>query len=379
MRICLVADGNEVHVQRLANFLAERGNEVHLVCGQMKNTYNDNVTVHLLAGKRMSVFNFPLRLLKTRKIIKAIHPDIVDGHFLVTYGFLAACSGFHPLVVTAWGSDFLIIPWKSPSRRFYARYAIKKADRIGCLFSLDIAREKFIKLGVDLSRVRTYYMGVDPSEFLPKPASPEVRRELGIGPLDPVVLNPRGLAPVYGVSTFLKAIPLILEQIPGTKFVIVFKDGEEGQANLLKNQTGDLDSIKFIPWRKRSELPELLSTTEVYVSASLSDTASNALFEAMACESAVVVSDIPANQHWIKDGENGLLFQPGDYRALAEKVVLLLRNQEMRRAFGQKNREIVLEGANQEKELPRLEEIYRELLSESDGARSQAMKRRSSG
>jgi glycosyltransferase involved in cell wall biosynthesis len=76
----------------------------------------------------------------------------------------------------------------------------------------------------------------------------------------------------------------------------------------------------------------------------------------------VVVTDIPANRHWIINGQNGFLFKPGDYNTLAEKVIMLLSNKELRESFGGKSRQIVLERANQKIEMAKIEKIYLELI-----------------
>ena len=62
---------------------------------------------------------------------------------------------------------------------------------------------------------------------------------------------------------------------------------------------------------------EALHSGSCYISASLSDGTANSLLEAMAAGLFPIVSDIPANREWIADGENGMLFPPGDHMALA--------------------------------------------------------------
>ena len=67
-----------------------------------------------------------------------------------------------------------------------------------------------------------------------------------------------------------------------------------------------------------------LGNASVYVSCALADGTSIALMEAIAAGLAPVVTDIEANRPLVTDGEDGYLFNPGDERDLADKVLKAL-------------------------------------------------------
>src|SRR5437764_82761 len=48
------------------------------------------------------------------RLVRGIAPDVFHAHFVVEHGFYAAAVGFHPYVVTAWGSDVLVEPERDP-------------------------------------------------------------------------------------------------------------------------------------------------------------------------------------------------------------------------------------------------------------------------
>ena len=99
MRICYVADGASIHAQRWANYFAKKGHEIHLICWKVMPGYDDNVNIHLLTRlapkiwKVSQYLSFLFWIFQVRRSINRIKPDIVDGHFVTVYGFLAACSG----------------------------------------------------------------------------------------------------------------------------------------------------------------------------------------------------------------------------------------------------------------------------------------------
>jgi len=368
MRICYVADGASIHTQRWVNYFARKGHDVHLICWKLMPGYDENIHIHLLtrlAPKMWTVSRYPSALFwifQTRRLIKKIKPEIVDGHFITVYGFLAACSGFHPLVVSTWGSDILVQPKRNPLSKFTTKYALRKADIIICLFSIDVAKEEITELGIDLNKIRTLLLGVDTAEFNPSRRDDKIRRTLGTESSQPIVISTRTLAPIYNLETLVKAISLVLAEMPQAKFVIAGTGEHQGYLKELARVQGISNSTKFIGWIPRTELPKYLSSSDIYVSSSLSDGTSNSLLEAMACELAPIVTDIPANQPWINDGENGFLFPTRDYKTLASKIIYLLNNEEVRKNFGRRSREIVQKKAEQQTEMKKLEGVYHELV-----------------
>ena len=368
MKICYVADGASIHTQRWVNYFAKKGHEVHLICWKLMPGYDENIHIHLLtrlAPKIWAVSQYLSALLwifQTRHLVKKINPDIVDGHFITVYGFLAACSCFHPLVVSAWGSDILVQPKRNPLSKFTTKYALKKADTIICLFPIDVAKEQITELGIDSNKIRTLLLGVDTAEFNQSRHDDQIRRTLGIESSQPILISTRALAPIYNVETLVKAISLVLAEIPQAKFVIAGTGEQQSYLEELARVQGISNSTKFIGWIPRTELPKYLSSADIYVSSSLSDGTSNSLLEAMACELAPIVTDIPANQPWINDGENGFLFPTKDYKTLASKIIYLLNNEEVRENFSRRSREIVQNKAEQQTEMKKLERVYHELV-----------------
>jgi L-malate glycosyltransferase len=362
MKICYIADGMSNHTQRLANYFAKAGHYVHVISWREKPGYNENIKIHILSKKSgFSLLTFLKWRSEIRGLLKTIKPDVIDSHYITTNGFLAACTGFHPFVVTVLGSDLFVDPWKNPIYKLLAQYTLKHSDRISCLFSLDLARDKLTALGIDLSKVAAYYLGVDTSEFKYTPDSSDVRKQLGLDSSSPIVLNLRGLDPIYDVDTLLKAIPYVLKQVPEARFIIAYKKNESSKVKQIREALDKPENVIFLEWIPRSQLPNILSTASVYVSSSLSDGASNALFEAMSCQLAPVVTAIPANRHWVKDGINGFLFNPGDFHTLSEKIITLLKDKCMRASYGEKCRDLVRKEVEYAVQMAGIEQQYRSL------------------
>jgi len=366
MRICYLADGTSLHTQRWVNYFVRKGHEVHLISYRFRAGYDERLKQHTLTRlppKSCGVSRYPsgiLGLFQIRQLLGQMKPDILDAHYITVNGYLAAFSGFHPLILSAWGSDILISSRQSSLHRFLISKSLKKADGIICVSSA--MKEEIVKLGASPDMVTVTPIGVDTAEFSPKQKDGRVIPELGVADSSPVVISTRNLEPLYGVITLIKAIPLVLRKVPEAQFVII---GDGAQRNILENEVksqGVSGNTTFVGWVQHGRLPRYLAASDVYVSTSLSDGASISLMEAMASGLAPVVTDIPANRSWISDGESGLLFPVRDAEALAERIVYLIEHKEVRKRFGNVSREIVTERAEHKKEMDRVESIYQGLL-----------------
>jgi len=173
MRICLVGNLNSIHMQRFIRFFMDKDqHDVHIITSSPMailwlSFQNDLVNVHPhLIGKHgsRSPFNFLWKMIQTRRIIKSIYPDVVHAHYAFGPGTFAAFSGFHPFVLSTWGSDILIDTgsfWK----RLLIRYALRKADAVTC--EDRFVKDRLLNLGVKEDRVKPFNFGVDCTRFKP--------------------------------------------------------------------------------------------------------------------------------------------------------------------------------------------------------------------
>jgi glycosyltransferase involved in cell wall biosynthesis len=82
----------------------------------------------------------------------------------------------------------------------------------------------------------------------------------------------------------------------------------------------------------------------------------------MACGIPVVITDFGDNYKWVKNDVNGFLVPLKNPDALAEKIIYLLKNPEVCRVFGEKNRMIIEEKNNFDEEMEKIEDLYIDLI-----------------
>ncbi len=369
MKICYIADARSLHTQKWVKYFAERVHEVHLTSPTPLGDWGDGdiggAELNILKRfpLQVRIISFPITVLsyvtQIKQLIRKTKPDILHAHYVGDTGLWGALSGFHPLVVSAWGSDILLDPKRSPFHKSLIKYTLKKADLVIC--DSETLRKGILELGTSPNKINIVYDGIDTKKFNPRQKNEGLKSRLGISGA-PSIICIRNLKPVYNVEMLIKAIPVILKQVPEARFIIG-GDGEQGEyLQDLANSLEVSHAISFLGWIPHHELPEYLASSDVYVSTSISDSTSLSLQEAMACELAPVVTDLPANREWVTHGENGFIVPVGDYEALASKVSYLITNIGVRDKFGKTGRKIIIEKAVHHREMDRMGKIYQDLI-----------------
>lgn len=300
-------------------------------------------------------------------MVKRIKPDILHCHYVGNAGWWGALSGFHPLVLTAMGSDVLAEAgaYEGVLRKIMTRYTIRKADLItaGAQYTLD-ALKPFAQKETPLRLIRR---GVDFAVFHPYTSPPDLRNNLSIDNEFKIILSPRGLQPLYNIDTIVKAIPLVLKEIPHTIFVFIDSGAQDSLAykRALVAQIkalGITESVKFIRKLEHQRMPDLYNLADVVISVPISDSQPSTIFEAMACGRPIVVGDLPCCNEVFGENETALLVPTKDHRALAKALISLLRDQELGRRIGMNGLSLVKQIGDFYTETKRLERLYQELL-----------------
>ena len=366
MKICFLAGANSVHSVRWIKYFAEKGHEVHWIsltpcveC-EIKNI-KLYLTPHPIGGWKLRiipVFHLLFNIFWVRKLVKKIKPDILHSHYVGVNGLVGALTGFHPFILTAWGSDILI-GGKLFIKKSLIKFTLDRADLTTC--DGENIENSLSNFGINSEKIKTIYFGIDIEKFNLGPENEEIKIKLKIAN-SPVVLNLRNLEPIYDVETLINAVPLVIKEIPEAKFIIAGKGSQKGKLKKMAEDLKCLENVRFIGWISHDELPKYLKTADIYVSTSLSDSTSVSLLEAMSCGLTPIVTEIGENKKILNNGEYGLLIPIKNSNILAQKIIYLLKNDEVRNKIGRQGREIVEKKYNYYKEMNKMENIYKNLI-----------------
>ncbi|MDI6857847.1 MAG: glycosyltransferase [Dehalococcoidia bacterium] len=381
LRICVLGDLESVHTRRWMLPFVERGHEVHAVSYYPLSSPIEGVTVHALTGlgaatptgdaKRTGsslagrLPPTPLRLLNALRYrrrgladaIRRIQPHVLHAHYAVEYGFFAATTGYHPLVVTAWGSDILVAAERSRYARRVARYALRRADLVTS--NNEYMTGRIRDLGVPAGKAQTVVFGTE--RFFLEADDGVNARSVASG-YPPTVISTRSLdSPLYRVDLVLKAMAVVRRRLPDARLLVAGSGRLQPTLERLAGQLEISDAVTFLGFLDRAAFRDALASAHVYVSVPASDATSVSTLSAMAVGCFPVLSDLPTQHEWIEDGANGLLVPVGNVDALAEGIVRALEDEELRRQAVALNRRRIEERGLWENESLRMEELYYDL------------------
>jgi glycosyltransferase involved in cell wall biosynthesis len=291
-------------------------------------------------GSAAWVFKMLARAVIFRKHIRNINPDLLIGHGISgtnPYGFCSALSGYHPFLAVVWGSDILVEARNSLIFRLIAKYVLNKAD--GVIVDSEVQKKAAMELGCNENKIWKFPWGIDLEDFNPDISGLETKRILG-WENNKIIISNRSHFPVYGIEYLIGAIPIVVKEMPEARFLII---GDGPLTEALKKMTKRLGVTRYANFVGRvpnQQISRYLKAADIYVSTSFSDGTSASLLEAMACGLPVVVTDIPANNEWIQNGKNGFLVPIKDSKTLAEKIIFLAKNNNIRKFMGRSNVEV---------------------------------------
>jgi len=362
MHICYIGDAKSIHVVKWAEYFARKDYRVSLISDR-ENKIDGVETFDIgecLLGVYISYLSATSQIYKKRiaikKILRKIKPDIIHAHYATNYGFLAALSGYHPFMLTLHGSDILVDYSRNTLSKFFVNYAVKKADVVTSPSKTITQRVMALRT----NGVHTIQYGVDTNKFCRS-------KDIVISDKEKTVISTRHLSDKYAVKTLIDATPLILNKIPDARFLIVGEGEKRHCFETEVKKTGYHERVEFLGAVPHEKMPDVLNKASIYVSTSPSDGLSISLLEAMACGLFPIVTDISGNREVIIDGTNGILFPAGDVGKLGESIISVLNNKESISSTLQKNQAIVEKEFSQEKNLARVESIYRKIYETGEG------------
>ncbi len=357
MRICYIGDGDSIHNHFMIDWFRGRGHEILFLTDTPEKAPECEVR-QVAARHGGGILRHLRAAANVRKQIREWKPDIVHAHNVTGYGYWGGLSGFHPMVMTAWGSDLNVLARKNVWIRQIVSYCLRRADLITadakalCETARSLAGRK--------ADIRLLQWGVDLKQF-DRPVSGQDRHYFR-GDAEFVLLSTRRPRFIYNIDVIIRAFARALPRLGNARLVIV---GEDVLSDLLKELVVKMkiqDSVLFTGWMERERLIAAHLAADVFVSVPSTDSTALSLLEAFAARLPVIVADLPANHEWIEQGKNGMLVRPGGVEDLSKAMIYMRENFNEVKKWGDMNREIVEESGNREKEFERLTGWYEELM-----------------
>ena len=365
MRIALLAGTASIHTIRWANGLSRAGVNVHLLTQHEDlESVVEGVEIHRFPYRGTA--GYYLMVPGVRRVLRRISPDLLNAHYASGYGTTARLAGFHPYLLSVWGSDVYDVPRRSFLHRHLVRSNLLAADRIAS--TSHCMAERVRELVPEIGHIEITPFGVEMDKF----GAASTARGAGQEQETIVIGTVKVMAEKYGIDTLLRAFARLVRNL----------DAETAQRMRLRlvgngPQLPDLqrlarslqidDRVVFAGRVPHEQVATELEGFDVYAALSRLDSESFgvAVIEAGAARRPVVVSDAGGLPEVVIDGRTGLVVSRDDPEAAANAMMRLVQNPGIRESMGQEARRHVQANYSWDVCVERLLDLYRSMVKEA--------------
>lgn len=304
-RKILVIGPKSTHVDRFIQMVIGGFDDVVFIGEEHLDT-DSPIRQYIVNFRSANIFAQFRSYRKMRRIVKAENPDVVHVQQVNRVAFLASRITRRlklKLVVTAWGSDVLLIPKKNFIYKWITRYVLRHANHITADSNEMVEAVKQLAPNTNTSLVM---LGIE---------------VIGNSPKDKIVYSNRALYPIYGLEKVIAEFSGFCTTHPDWQLVMAGTGSGEHSLKEQVKKLGIENQVRFVGWLTAAENKEYYQKAFAYISLPVSDGTSVSLLEAMSAGCVPVVSDLPVSHEWIQDLKNGVIKKDG-VNALEQAVSL---------------------------------------------------------
>jgi glycosyltransferase involved in cell wall biosynthesis len=356
MRICYICVGGFSHIAPYIEYFRSVGHEVYFVALSPAPNYSV-ITYNVGFGQNYSrtegKWKYPLSILRARRLIHKLKPDIVHTHYVTSGGLAGLVCNYHPTITTTHGSD-INVSLKSHFWKFLLKLVFKQADCVNTC--TEDQKRKVISLGISPDKIFVRTLGIDIAKF---PFSERQWDNMG---KNLRLVTTRRLEKVYDHPTIINALSILKQKGVNFKMTFVANGSLMNELKKQAEQTGITDNVHFLGGIEKDKIVNILHNNDVFLSSPICDGISVALLEAMATGLFPIVSHVDVNSDWIKDGVDGFLHNVGDAESLSRCILKICSNPEFALAATANNRQKVVSIGDTQTNMEQLEQVYHQLI-----------------
>lgn len=334
LHVAQAAGGVDRYIRMLLKYLDKDKFENVLVCSQdfHEEDYRDLVDSFEQVEMTRAIGGNDLRAIKeVRTLIKKYNPDIVYAHSskagaiarVADIGLKNHCV-YNP---HGWAFNMRCSAKKKAMYTAIEKIAAPFCDKIICISDAEKQSALDKKICKE-DKLQVIFNGVDIEAYENGVHSAVKRRELNI-PEDAFVVGMVGrISPQKAPDVFIKMAKLVRDKISTAHFIIVGNGEQENEIRKYAEDNGFSDSLHITGW-----VDNPMSYVELFDVACLLSRWEGfglALPEYMMAGKPIVASRVDAIPNIIRNGENGLLVEPDNYRDACQKVLEIYWNSKLR-------------------------------------------------
>ncbi len=361
--------GSGVVATELGVELAKRGHQIHFISYalpmRLNGGYEDNIFYHEVEMSSYPLFEFPLYTpalaSKMVEVINFEQLDLLHVHYAIphaTSGYIAKKiveNKDFRLITTLHGTDITLVGLE-PSFLPVMKFSIEKSDGVTAVSKY--LKEKTLTNYHIEKDIRVINNFVDTNEYKRK-QNACLKQKLSSAEKK-MLVHISNFRAVKRVTDVIKIFDIVNKKIPSI-LVLVGDGPERSNCELLVRELGLQNSVKFLG--KQQELIEILSSADLFLIPSQSESFGLSALEAMACGVPVISSSVGGLPEVVLHNQTGYIAEIGDVERMAKYAIDLLTNETKHRLFAAAGRKRAEELFNVNKIVDEYEHYYEHVLN----------------
>ncbi len=222
-----------------------------------------------------------------------------------------------------------VVDWK---RHKHTIEALKKVDAI--ISVSKYIKKELVNVGIEEDKIHPIYNLFPPWNVVEDAGSHN--------PATISLFAPGRLFKEKGFSTLIEALRLVAKEMDGVELIIAGDGPEKKRLMRLARDIGLRGQVRFLGKIPNRNMVKFYSMSDIALLASIHpEPFSRIPLEAMKCCKPIVATNVGGSPEAVVDGVNGILVPPNDSAAMAEAILELARNRDLRRKMGRKGRKIL--------------------------------------
>jgi glycosyltransferase involved in cell wall biosynthesis len=327
-----LSGGAEVHFQEIFSRIARAGHRVTLCCSSYRGAPKEETIdgIRVLRSGARPLFNFVFPFTYIARLRGADFDVVVED--LNKVPFFTPLYVRRPLAGIAhhlFGKSVFREAGLIPAAYVYLLERCALALYRGRIPFMVVSRsteQEFLTAGFPPARLAVIHNCVDHARYSTGD---------GVKSPDPLAVYFGRLKRYKSVDNFLSALPSVIARFPALKAVVAGEGDDMDRLVGIARRLGIGEAVRFTGYVTEEEKVDLLRRAWFTVTTSLKEGWGLTVIESNACGTPSIAADVPGLRDAVREGETGLLYPHGDYRALGERMIRLLEDGEFRARLGE--------------------------------------------
>lgn len=319
------AGGAEIYLYEILKRISKRHNVTWLGCSDKSLPSEDFYeNIRILRFGKWEFSNYSLPILYFKRIKNKIDFDVVIESyskvpfltplfikqkkiFMLVHHFFGKTIYYetNPLIAT------YVYLFEKPVSLFYKNVKFISVS--------ESTKEELVRKGIPAQNIRVIFPGVDESY---KPTFEKSEK--------PLLVYLGRMKRYKKIEYVLKVFKKVYEEIKDAEFCMVGDGDYRANLERMSSEIGIRDRVKFTGFVSEEEKVRILQRAWVTVNTSPKEGWGMVNTEAQACGTPCITFDSPGLRETVKDGYSGFIVEYGNWEKMAEKVIFLIKNRDLR-------------------------------------------------